>query len=104
MGFPKTLIEFQEEFPDDASCWKALRRPEAAGCRARAGGVGNPDSVEKERGPRGGREVAHKTAVAVAVEQRRHMAGSAWLAVLEGVSPERDLGWRGRRSSGRGAR
>jgi transposase-like protein len=26
MGFPKTLIEFQEQFPDEASCWQALRR------------------------------------------------------------------------------
>ncbi len=26
MGFPRTLIEFQEQFPDEASCWQALRR------------------------------------------------------------------------------
>jgi hypothetical protein len=48
--------------------------------------------AERERGLRGGREVGHKTIVAVAVEQRRHTAGSARLAVLEGVSFQRDLG------------
>ena len=26
MKFPETLIEFQEQFPDEAACWKALRR------------------------------------------------------------------------------
>jgi transposase-like protein len=47
---------------------------------------------KRERGLRGGREVGHKTIVGVAVEQRRHTAGSARLAVLEGVSFEEDLG------------
>jgi transposase-like protein len=36
--------------------------------------------------------VGHKTIVGVAVEQRRHTAGSARLAVLEDVSFEEDLG------------
>lgn len=48
--------------------------------------------AEKEKGLRGGRQVGHKTIVAVAVEQRRHTAGSARLSVLDGVSFERDLG------------
>jgi hypothetical protein len=26
MKLPETLIEFQEQFPDEAACWKALRR------------------------------------------------------------------------------
>lgn len=26
MGFPKTLQEFQAAFPDEESCWEALRR------------------------------------------------------------------------------
>ena len=26
MKFPETLLEFQEQFPDEAACWKALRR------------------------------------------------------------------------------
>ncbi len=26
MKFPETLIEFQEQFPAEAACWKALRR------------------------------------------------------------------------------
>ena len=26
MGFPKTLQEFQDRFPDEAACWRALRR------------------------------------------------------------------------------
>ena len=26
MRFPETLLEFQEQFPDEAACWKALRR------------------------------------------------------------------------------
>lgn len=49
--------------------------------------VGGP-----ERGRRGGREVLNKSIVAVAVEQRRHSAGRARLAVLEGVSFVEDLG------------
>ena len=49
--------------------------------------VGGPD-----RGRRGGREVLNKSIVAVAVEHRGHRAGRARLAVLEGVTFERDLG------------
>jgi hypothetical protein len=45
-----------------------------------------------ERGRRGGREVLNKSIVSVAVEQRRHHAGRARLAVLHGVSFEGDLG------------
>ncbi len=45
-----------------------------------------------ERGRRGGREVLNKSIVAVAVEHRRHHAGRARLAVLQGVSFEEDLG------------
>ena len=26
MKFPETLLEFQEQFPDEAACWKALRQ------------------------------------------------------------------------------
>ncbi|MBW2395410.1 MAG: transposase, partial [Deltaproteobacteria bacterium] len=26
MRFPRTLIEFQDQFPDDAHCWAYLRR------------------------------------------------------------------------------
>jgi len=26
MRFPETLIEFQERFPDESSCWQALRQ------------------------------------------------------------------------------
>ena len=26
MKFPETLLEFQEQFPNEAACWKALRR------------------------------------------------------------------------------
>jgi transposase-like protein len=189
MRFPKTLLEFQAQFPDEASCWRALKQlrwPEGfrcprcahrksypiAGrrleqcerCRYQASvtagtifhktrvplrvwflgiffvarhkqgisalqfqrdtGIGSYQTAwtllhklrsslwhraedrlrgwieadetyvgaERERGLRGGREVGHKTIVAVAVEQRRHTAGSARLAVLEGVSFERDLG------------
>jgi len=187
--FPETLIEFQEQFPDEASCWKAVRRlrwprgfrcPRCAHgrsypiverrleqcqrCRYQASmtagtlfhktrvplriwflaiffvarhkqgisalqlqrdtGLGSYETAwtllhkvrsslwhraedrlrgwveadetyvgaERERGLRGGREIGHKTIVAVAVEQRRHTAGSVRLAVLEGVSFERDLG------------
>lgn len=189
MRFPETLIEFQEQFPDEASCWQALRRQrwphgfqcprcghrrsyaiaerrleQCKRCRYQASatagtvfhrtrvplriwflgifflarhkqgisalqfqrdtGLGSyqtawtllhklrsalwhrPESrlrgwveadetyvgAEKEKGLRGGREVGHKTIVAVAVEQLRHTAGSARLSVLEGVSFERDLG------------
>jgi transposase-like protein len=49
--------------------------------------VGGPD-----RRRRGGREVLNKSIVAVAVEHRGHSAGRARLAVLEGVTFERDLG------------
>jgi len=49
--------------------------------------VGGPD-----RRRRGGREVLNKRIVAVAIEHRGHSAGRARLAVLEGVSFERDLG------------
>ncbi len=45
-----------------------------------------------ERGRRGGRQVLHKSIVAVAVEHRGDSAGRARLAVLEGVTFERDLG------------
>ena len=45
-----------------------------------------------ERGRRGGREVLHKSIVAVAVEQRPHHAGRARLSVLEGVRFKEDLG------------
>lgn len=189
MKFPETLIEFQEQFPDEAACWKALRRlrwPHGFECprcghrksypiagrrleqcqsccyqasltagtifhktrvplriwflgiffvaRHKQGisalqfqrdtGLGSYQTAwtllhkvrsalwqraehrlrgwveadetyvgsKRERGLRGGREVGHKTIVAVAVEQRRHTAGSARLAVLEGVSFEEDLG------------
>ena len=189
MRFPETLIGFQEQFPDEASCWQALRRlrwphgfqcPRCAHrrsypiadrrleqcqrCRYQASvtagtvfhktrvplriwflgifflarhkqgisalqfqrdtGLGSyqtawtllhklrsalwhrPENrlrgrveadetyvgAEQEKGLRGGREVGHKTIVAVAVEPRRHTAGAARLAVLEGVSFERDLG------------
>ena len=44
-----------------------------------------------ERGRRGGREVLHKSIVAVAVEQRPHSAGRARLSVLKGVRFEQDL-------------
>jgi hypothetical protein len=40
MRFPATLIEFQDRFPDEASCWKALRQvrwPEGFRC-PRCGG------------------------------------------------------------------
>ncbi len=37
-------------------------------------------------------KVGHKTIVGVAVERRRHTAGSARLTVLEGVTYEDDLG------------
>ncbi len=49
--------------------------------------VGGP-----EPGRRGGREVLHKSIVAVAVEQRAHTAGRARLSVLHGVSLAKDLG------------
>jgi hypothetical protein len=45
-----------------------------------------------ERGRRGGREVLHKSIVAVAVEQRAHHAGRARLSVLEGIRFKEDLG------------
>ncbi len=48
--------------------------------------------ARRERGLRGGREVGHKTIVGVAVERRRHTAGSARLTVLQGVSYKGDLG------------
>jgi hypothetical protein len=46
----------------------------------------------RERGRRGGREVLNKSIVSVAVAQRRHHAGRAPLAVLQGVSFEGNLG------------
>jgi hypothetical protein len=48
--------------------------------------VGGP-----EPGLRGGRQVGSKTIVGVAVEQREHTAGKVRLAVLRGVSFDRDL-------------
>ena len=45
----------------------------------------------RERGRRGGREVLHKSIVAVAVEQREHTAGRVRLSVVEGIGFE-DLG------------
>jgi len=45
-----------------------------------------------ERGLRGGRKLVGKTIVVGAVEQRRHSAGRARLAVVEGVTFERDIG------------
>ncbi len=189
MKFPETLLEFQEQFPDEAACWKALRRlrwPHGFRCprcshrrsypiakrrleqcqrcgyqasvtagtvfhktrvplriwflgiffvaRHKQGisalqfqrdtGLGSYQTAwtllhkvrsalwhrpehrlrgwveayetyvgsKRERGLGGGREVGHKTIVGVAIEQRRHTAGSARLAVLDGVSFERDLG------------
>ena len=189
MKFPETLLEFQEQFPDEAACWKALRRlrwphgfrcprcehrrsypiagrrlEQCQGCRYQASvtagtvfhktrvplriwflaiffvarhkqgisalqfqrdtGLGSYQTAwtllhkvrsalwhraehrlrgwveadetyvgsKRERGLRGGREVGHKTIVGVAVEQRRHTAGSARLSVLEGVRFEEDLG------------
>ncbi len=189
MKFPATLLQFQQQFPDEKSCWMALRRlrwphgfvcprcghrksypiaqrrlEQCQRCRYQASvtagtifhktrvplriwflaiffvarhkqsisalqfqrdtGLGSYQTAwtllhkvrsalwpraehrlrgwveadetyvgsKRERGLRGGREVGHKTIVAVAVEQRRHTAGSARLSVLEGVSFERDLG------------
>ncbi len=189
MQFPETVLEFQEQFPDEEACWQALRRvrwPHGFRCPRcghrksypiakrrleqcqrcsyqasvtagtvfhktrvslriwflgiffvarhtpgisalqfqRDTGLGSYETAwtllhkgrsalwhraedrlrgwveadetyvgsKRERGLRGGREVGHKTIVGVAVEQRRHTAGSARLAVLEGVSFERDLG------------
>jgi transposase-like protein len=187
--FPKTLLAFQEQFPDDDACWQTLRRmrwphgfrcprcthrksyrlaerrlEQCQRCRYQASvtagtifhktrvplrvwflaiffvarhkqgisalqfqrdsGVGSYQTAwtllhkvrsalgqqtdrplrgwveadesyvgsKRERGLRGGREVGHKTIVGVAVERRRHTAGSARLTVLEGVSYEDDLG------------
>ena len=45
-----------------------------------------------ECGLRGGRRLVGKTLVAGAVEQRKHSAGRARLAVLEGLTFEHDLG------------
>jgi len=45
-----------------------------------------------ERGLRGGRMLVGKTLVAGAVEQRKHSAGRARLAVLKGLTFEHDLG------------
>ena len=189
MKFPETLLEFQEQFPDEAACWKALRQvrwPHGFRCprcshrrsypiakrrleqcqrcgyqasvtagtvfhktrvplriwflgiffvaRHKQGisalqfqrdtGLGSYQTAwtllhklrsalwhrpehrlrgwveadesyvgsKRERGLRGGREVGHKTIVGVAVEQRRYTAGSARLAVLEGVTFEDDIG------------
>jgi hypothetical protein len=189
MKFPETLLQFQEQFPDEASCWGALWRlrwphgfqcprcghgesypiagrllEQCQRCRYQASatagtifhktrvplriwflaiffvarhkqgisalqfqrdtGLGSCQTAwtllhkvrsalwhraedrlrgwveadeayvgsKRERGLRGGREVGHKTIVGVAVEQRRHTAGSARLTVLEGVSFEQDLG------------
>ncbi len=189
MKFPETLLEFQEQFPDEAACWKALRQvrwphgfrcprcshrrsypiakrrlEQCQRCRYQASvtagtvfhktrvplriwflgifflarhkqgisalqfqrdtGLGSYQTAwtllhklrsalwhrpedrlrgwveadetyvgsKRERGLRGGREVGHKTIVGVAVEQRRHTAGSARLVVLEGISFEDDLG------------
>ena len=43
MQFPRTLVEFQDQFPDEAHCWTYLRRarwPRGFECRAAAvGGV-----------------------------------------------------------------
>ncbi len=189
MKFPETLLEFQEQFPDEVACWKALRQvrwPHGFRCprcshrrsypiakrrleqcqrcgyqasvtagtvfhktrvplriwflgiffvaRHKQGisalqfqrdtGLGSYQTAwtllhkvrsalwhrpehrlrgwveadesyvgsKRERGLRGGREVGHKTIVGVAVEQRRYTAGSARLAVLEGVTFEDDIG------------
>ncbi len=189
MKFPETLLEFQEQFPDEEACWKALRRlrwphgfrcprcghresypiaerrlEQCQRCRYQSSvtagtvfhktrvplriwflgiffvarhkqgisalqfqrdtGLGSYQTAwtllhkvrsalwhraehrlrgwveadetyvgsKRERGLRGGREVGHKTIVGVAVEQRRYTAGSARLAVLEGVTFEDDLG------------
>ena len=189
MKFPETLLEFQEQFPDEAACWEAMRRlrwphgfvcprcghrrsypiaerrlEQCRSCRYQASltagtvfhktrvplriwflgifflarhkqgisalqfqrdtGLGSYQTAwtllhklrsalwhraedrlrgwveadetyvgsKRERGLRGGREVGHKTIVGVAVEQRRHTAGSARLTVLEGVTFEDDLG------------
>jgi len=67
----------------------------AAGSAAEApGGLVEVDETYvggHERGRRGGREVLHKSIVAVAVEQRAHSAGRARLSVLKGVRFEQDL-------------
>ena len=44
MQFPRTLVEFQDQFLDEAHCWAYLRRarwPHGFECR-RCGGRGSP--------------------------------------------------------------
>jgi len=97
-GISALQLQRDTGFGSYKTAWSMLHRLRSAlrhRPEARLAGLVEVDETYvggHERGRRGGREVLHKSIVAVAVEQRPHSAGRARLSVLQGVTFQQDLG------------